>query len=88
MIPSASKTQPINATNMCIMNAKSERTDSRNFGERITEFAVVVGKIRWFEVLRAILWIFLGLGTTLELFLKNQGYDCKTSGSRVEYPKL
>jgi hypothetical protein len=43
------------------MNAKSERrTDSRNFGARITEFGVVVGKMRWFEVSRAILWIFLG----------------------------
>jgi hypothetical protein len=31
---------------MCIMNAKSEtRSDSRNFGVRITEFGVVVGKI-------------------------------------------
>jgi hypothetical protein len=43
------------------MNAKGERrSDSRNFGARITEFGVVVGKIQWFEVLRAILWIFLG----------------------------
>jgi hypothetical protein len=60
-VPSTSKTQPINATNMCIMNAKGERrSDSRNFSTRITEFGVVVGKIQWFEVLRAILWIFLG----------------------------
>jgi hypothetical protein len=46
MVPSASKTQPINATNMCIMNAKIERrSDSGNFGVRITEFRVVDGKI-------------------------------------------
>jgi hypothetical protein len=51
---------------MCIINAKSERrSDSGNFGVRITEFGVVVGKTRWFEVLRAILWIFLELGTSL-----------------------
>jgi hypothetical protein len=72
MAPNASKEQPINATNMCIMNAKSERrSDSRNFGARITEFGIVDGKIRWFEVLRAILWIFLGKGTSLELFFRN-----------------
>jgi hypothetical protein len=72
---------------MCIMNAKSvRRIDSENFGARIIEFRVVVGKIRWFEVLRAILWIFLGLGTSLELFFKNQGSDCETSGPRVDYP--
>jgi hypothetical protein len=54
------------------MNAKSvRRIDSENFGTRIIEFRVVVGKIRWFEVLRAILWIFLGLGNSLELFFKN-----------------
>jgi hypothetical protein len=38
--------QQINATNMCIMNAKGERgSDSENFGERITKFGVVVVKI-------------------------------------------
>jgi hypothetical protein len=38
------------------MNAKGEReSDSENFGARITEFGIVVGKIRRFEVLRAIL---------------------------------
>jgi hypothetical protein len=43
--------QEINVTNMCIMNAKSERrSDSRNIHAKITEFGVVVGKIRWFEV--------------------------------------
>jgi hypothetical protein len=61
------------------MNAKGEReSDSENFGTRITEFGVVVGKIRRFEVLRAILWIFLGLGSSLELFFKNQGLSTKT----------
>jgi hypothetical protein len=74
---------------MCIMNTKSERrSDSRNFGVRMTEFGVVVGKIRWFEVLRAILWIFLGLGTSLNLFFKNQGSNYETSGSQVHYPEV
>jgi hypothetical protein len=41
---------------------KERRSDSENFGVRITEFGVVVGKIRWFEVSRDILWIFLWLG--------------------------
>jgi hypothetical protein len=89
MVPSTSKTQLLNATNMYIMNTKSERrSDSGNSGIRITEFGVVVGKIRWFEVLRAILLIFLGLGTSLELFCKNQGSDCETAGQRVDYPKV
>jgi hypothetical protein len=48
--------QSINATNIYIMNVKYERErDPKNFGARITEFEVVVGKIRRFEVLRAIL---------------------------------
>jgi hypothetical protein len=41
------------------MNAKSERgSDFENFGGRITEFGVVVGKIWRFEVLRAICGFF------------------------------
>jgi hypothetical protein len=33
------------------MNPKSERrSDSGNYGMRITEFEVVVRKIQWFEV--------------------------------------
>jgi hypothetical protein len=46
-VPSTNKhNQQINATNMYIMNAKSKRrSDSGNFGARITEFGVVVGKI-------------------------------------------
>jgi hypothetical protein len=57
---------------MCIMNAKSKRrSDSRIFGVRITEFGVVDGKIRGFDVWMAILWIFLGLGISLEIFFKN-----------------
>jgi hypothetical protein len=43
------------------------------FGARITEFGVMVGKIQGFDVWRAILWIYLGLWTSLELFFKNQG---------------
>jgi hypothetical protein len=71
------------------MNAKSERgSDSENFGARITEFGVVVGKIWRFEVSGAILWIFLGLGTSLELFFKNQGSHWKNLRPRIDYPKV
>jgi hypothetical protein len=60
------------------MNAESKRrSDSGIFGAKITEFGVLVGKIWWFEAWRAILWFFLGLGTSLELFFKNQGPGCK-----------
>jgi hypothetical protein len=31
---------------------------------------------------------FLGLGTSLKIFFKNQGYDCKTSGPWVDYAKV
>jgi hypothetical protein len=34
------------------------------------------------------LWIFLGLGTSLELFFKNQGSTCETSRPWVDYPKV
>jgi hypothetical protein len=89
MVPSTSETKPINATNKCIMNVKSERrSDSGNFGAGITEFRVVVGKIRWLEVSMATVWIFLGLRTSLELFFKNQGSDCETSRLQVDYPKV
>jgi hypothetical protein len=30
---------------------------------------------------------FSGLGTSLELFFKNQGSDCETSRPQVDYPK-
>jgi hypothetical protein len=53
------------------MNAWNERSsDPKNFGERITRFEVVVEKIRNFEVSGLFLWIFLRLGTFLELFFK------------------
>jgi hypothetical protein len=53
------------------MNAWNERrSDPENFGEGITRFGVVVEKIRNFEVSGLFLWIFLRLGTFLELFLK------------------
>jgi hypothetical protein len=53
------------------MNAWNERrSDPENFGEGITRFGVVVEKIRNFEVLGLFLWIFLRLGTFLELFFK------------------
>jgi hypothetical protein len=41
------------------MNAQKERrSDSKNFGTRITRFGVVVEKILIFEVLELFLWIF------------------------------
>jgi hypothetical protein len=46
-VPSISKTQTINKCNKHVCyECKSERgSDSNNFGARITEFGVVVGKI-------------------------------------------
>jgi hypothetical protein len=45
-----------NATNMCYMNVQKERkSDSDNFGTKITRFRVVVEKIWSFEVSGAIL---------------------------------
>jgi hypothetical protein len=56
------------------MNAQKERgSDSGNVGTRITSFGVVVEKILIFEVLELFLWIFLRLGTHLELFFKFLG---------------
>jgi hypothetical protein len=53
------------------MNAWNERrSDPKNFGKGITRFGVVVEKIRNFEVAGLFLWIFLRLGTFLELFFK------------------
>jgi hypothetical protein len=53
------------------MNAQKERgSDSENFGIRITRFGVAVEKIWNFEVSGLFLWIFLRLGTFLELFFK------------------
>jgi hypothetical protein len=53
------------------MNAENKRSHSGIFGVRITEFGLVVGKIWGFEAWMAILWIFLGLGSSHELFYKN-----------------
>jgi hypothetical protein len=53
------------------MNVWNERrSDLENFGEGITRFGVVVEKIQKFEVSGLFLWIFLRLGTFLELFFK------------------
>jgi hypothetical protein len=53
------------------MNAWNERrSDPDNFGEGITRFGVVVEKIQNFDVSGLFLWIFLRLGTFLELFFK------------------
>jgi hypothetical protein len=61
------------------MNAQKERgSDSENFGTRITGFGVGVEKIWNFEVSRLFLWIFLRLGTFLELFFKFQGLTAKS----------
>jgi hypothetical protein len=53
------------------------RSDLENFGARITRFGVAVEKIWNFEVSGLFLWIFLRLGTFLELFFKFQGPNCK-----------
>jgi hypothetical protein len=51
------------------MNAYNERrSDSENFGTRITGFGVVVENIWNFEVSGLFLWIFLRLGILLGLF--------------------
>jgi hypothetical protein len=61
------------------MNAQKEgESDSENFGIRITRFGVVVEKIWIFEVLELFLWIFLRLGTLLELFFKFRGLTAKS----------
>jgi hypothetical protein len=53
------------------MNAWNERrSDPENFGKRITRFGVVIEKIQNFKVSGLFLWIFLRLGTFLELFFK------------------
>jgi hypothetical protein len=66
------------------MNAKSQRTsDSGIFAAKITEFGVVVGNTWGFEAWRAILWIFLELGISLELFFKNQGSGYKILDHRL-----
>jgi hypothetical protein len=61
------------------MNAYNERrSDPENFGEGITRFGVVVEKIRNFEVSGLFLWIFLRLGTFLDLFFKFPGLTVKS----------
>jgi hypothetical protein len=61
------------------MNAWNERrSDPQNFGEGITRFRVVVEKIRNFEVSGLFLWIFLRLGTFLELFFKLSDLSVKS----------
>jgi hypothetical protein len=61
------------------MNAHNERrSDPENFGEVITRFGVVVEKIWNFEVSGLFLWIFLRLGTFLELFSISMGLTAKS----------
>jgi hypothetical protein len=63
---------------MCYMNAQKERgSNSKNFGTRITGFEVVVENIWNFEVSGLFLWIFLRLGTILELFFNSGGLFVK-----------
>jgi hypothetical protein len=71
------------------MNARKERgSDFENFGTRITRFGVVVEKIWNFEVSGLFLWIFLRLGTFLELFFKFQGPNCKIMDCGLILEKL
>jgi hypothetical protein len=62
------------------MNAYNEiRSDSENFGARITGFGVVVEKIWNFEFSVLFLWIFLRLGTLLNFFFqKARGLTVKS----------
>jgi hypothetical protein len=61
------------------MNAQKERgRDYENFDTRITGFGVGVEKIWNFEVSGLFLWIFLRLGTFLELFFKFLGLTVKS----------
>jgi hypothetical protein len=60
------------------MNVQNERrSDPEDFGARITRFGVTVEKIWNFEVSVLFSWIFLSLGTFLELFFKFQGHNYK-----------
>jgi hypothetical protein len=71
------------------MHAQKERgSDLENFGTKITRFGVVVEKIWSFEVSGLFLWIFLRLGTFLELFFKFQGPNCKIMDCRLILEKL
>jgi hypothetical protein len=50
--------QSIKCNKMCYIKVQKERgSDSKNFGERITEFGVAVEKLRRFEVPGAFLQI-------------------------------
>jgi hypothetical protein len=74
---------------MCYMNARKERGSySENFDTRITRFGVVVEKIWNFEVSGLFLWIFLRLGTFLELFFKFQGPNYKIMDCGLILEKL
>jgi hypothetical protein len=71
------------------MNAQNEiRSDPEDFGSRITRFGVVVEKIWNFDVSGLFSWIFLRLGTFLELFFKFQRPNCKIRDCRLILKKM
>jgi hypothetical protein len=64
---------------MCYVNTQKESgRDFENFDTRIIGFGVGVEKIRNFHVSGLLLWIFLRLGTFLELLYKFLGLTVKS----------
>jgi hypothetical protein len=70
------------------MHRKKEEVNLRIFVQKISRFGVVVEKIWNFEVSGLLLWIFLRLGTFLELFFKFHGPNCKIMDNGLILEKL